>query len=237
VGLAVTWGLLWFRVGDDIPRRLNDLVGIVFFFIAHWSWCPLFIGLDAFPKEKSVLTKERAAKAYSVEAFFLSKVLAEIPLMFILPALFFAICYPMVGLPSSVGLQIYLLTMLHVQVCASFSMLISVVVMDQESSIIVAIIAMCYEMCAGGYFVDMRLLPSWISWCRFTSFYFYTNGLFLRLALLGPYGSEIHGMVIAKYSFSELGAALEIWVLALMAVFFRFFAYIGLRYTKRLKFE
>merc|ERR1719421_2573414 len=104
--------------------------------------------------------------------------------------------------------------MLNAQVCASFSMLISVVVMDQEASITVAIIAMVYQMCTGGYFADLRLLPSWISWCRFTSFFYYTNGLFLRLTLRDPYGPDVHALVMAKYSFSELGATWEVSLLA-----------------------
>ena len=31
-------------------------------------------------------------------------------------------------------------------------------------------------MCAGGYFADMRLLPWWIGWLRYTSFYYFTFG-------------------------------------------------------------
>merc|ERR1712046_3853 len=113
--------------------------------IAQWSWAPLFQGLGNFPAIKDMLTKERASDSYSITAFFVAKVLCEVPVSLVLPLFFFLICYPMVGLAPQYALPLFLVTCLNVQVALSLSMLISVLVMDNEKSIIVAIAVMCFE--------------------------------------------------------------------------------------------
>merc|ERR1712061_211304 len=77
IGLTLVWGVIYWRVGDDIPARIDDFVGAVFFIVAHWSWTPLFQGLGNFPREKDMLTKEGASKVYNISSFFFSQMLAE----------------------------------------------------------------------------------------------------------------------------------------------------------------
>ena len=36
ISLALVWGVIFFGVGNEMPRRLNDFVGAVFFIVAHW---------------------------------------------------------------------------------------------------------------------------------------------------------------------------------------------------------
>jgi hypothetical protein len=237
IALAVVWGLIYFGVGSEPHERLNDFVGAIFFIVAHWSWTPLFQGLMNFPREKDMLTKERASKIYDIKAFFLTQVLAEAPLLLVLPVVFFAIVWPMSAFPFFVLPQVFLLVTLNIQVCSSMSMFISVVCMDQDTAISTAIVAMVFEMCAGGYFADLRLLPWWIGWVRFASFYYYTFGAVLRLMVAEPFGEELHRAAISKYSFSDLGYLSEVTVLFLMSVMFRAAAYVQLRITKRLDFS
>merc|ERR1712187_487239 len=85
IGLALVWGFIYYGVGKSLSSRLTDFVGAGFFIVAHWSWTPLFQGLGNFPREKDMLTKERASKVYGIPAFFFSQVLAEAPVLLVFP--------------------------------------------------------------------------------------------------------------------------------------------------------
>lgn len=235
--LSICWGIIYFRVGAQAHERLTDLVGMVFFIVAHWSWTPLFQGLGNFPKEKEMLTKERAAKVYDIKSFFTAQVLAEAPLLLVLPILFFAIIWPMGHLPAQVIVQVGLMIALHIQVCASMSMLISAACMDGDNAIATAIVVMVFQMCCGGYFADMRLLPWCIGWIRYTSVYYFTFGAVLRLMVAVPFGEKLHQEAIAKYSFSDLGYFWEVAMLLVMLMTFRLATYIQLITTKKLQFS
>jgi ABC-type multidrug transport system ATPase subunit/ABC-type multidrug transport system permease subunit len=237
IALAVCWGFIYFGVGNDAHERYTDLTGCIFFIVAHWSWTPLFQGLGNFPKEKEMLTKERASKVYRIGSFFVSQVIAEAPVLLVLPILFFAILWPMAALPGQALVPVFVIIALNLQVCSSMSMLISVGCMNDEASISTAIVVMVFQMCAGGYFADMRLLPPWIGWVRFISFYFYTNGAVSRLIIAGPYGDQLQKQALSKYSFSELGFFWEIVILCAMSVCLRALAYVQLRFTKKLNFS
>lgn len=237
LGLAICWGFIYFNVGRHAHSRLTDLVGAVFFIVAHWSWTPLFQGLGNFPREKEMLTKERAGKVYEIRSYFAAQVIGEAPILNVLPFVFFAVVWPMAALPGEVLIQVFLLVALNIQVCASMSMLISAVCMDEDTAISSAIVIMVFQMCAGGYFADMRKLPWFIGWLRYISFYYYTYGSCTRLIVAVPFGEELHQQAIAKYSFSELGYFWEVVMLLAMIAFFRMATYIQLHITKELRFS
>jgi len=237
ISLAAVFGIVYFSVGRRMPVSLNDYVGAIFFIVAHWSWTPLFQGLQNFPRDKEVLTKEKASKVYEIKSYFTSQVVAEAPLLLVLPLVFFAVMWPMAGLDWWVFPQVFLLIALNIQVCSSISMLISALCMDADSAISAAIITMVLEMCSGGYFADMRRLPWWISWIRFVSFYFYTFGATTRMLVSVPFGAEAHDKAISRYSFSDLGYAIEVGALLFQVLFFRLWSYLVLRFTRKLRFS
>lgn len=237
IGLALTWGFIYFRVGQRLPERVNDYVGALFFLVAHWSWVPLFQGLGNFPTEKDMLTKERASKVYEVLGYFAAHVMSEAVLLLALPLVFFAIVWPLAGMPWQVLPQVFLLIALNIQLCSAMSMLISAICMDQDTGIAMAIVVMVAQMCAGGYFADMRELPWFIGWIRYASFYYYTYGAITRLAIKEPFGTELLDLALRKYSFSELGYVWEVTCLVGMSIVFRLLSYLQLRYTKKLQFS
>lgn len=237
LGLSVVWGFIYFGVGHKLPDRLDDFVGAVFFIVAHWSWTPLFQGLGNFPREKEMLTKEKASRVYDIKAFFLSQVIAETPTVLVLPLLFFAVVWPMASMPWSVLVQVYFLIALNIQVCSAMSMLISAVCMDPDTAISVAIVVMVFAMCAGGYFADMTSLPAWIGWVRLTSPYYYIFGAIMRVMLVGPFSEELHAQALDGYSFSDLGYTAEVIVLCSMWLIFRLAALIQLKFSKKLRFS
>ena len=68
----------------------------------YMSQSALFKTLNLFPPEKALVNVERAKGSYNVLPYFLSKVLAELPLAAVYPFVFSSIVYPMTGLQPSV---------------------------------------------------------------------------------------------------------------------------------------
>merc|ERR1712070_895959 len=127
--------------------------------------------------------------SYSTTAFFISKVVCEIPVWFVMPGFFYAIAFPLVGFHIKTLVSLYVVLMLNVQVSLALSMAISVIVMDEDKTVVVAIVVMCFQMCAGGYFADMTAMPVWIGWVRFVSYWYYSLALFFEIAV-EPYGDQ-----------------------------------------------
>jgi len=254
-GLALLWGFLWFQVGSDVSNqtemirngtstsdavsvdRFTDYVGIIFFFIAHWSWYPLFSGLNNFPAIKDMLIKEKASQSYSTTAFFIAKVLCEIPVSFVMPAWFYVLAFPLVGFPLQTFVPLFCVVMLNVQVSLALSMVISVLVMDQDKSIVYAIVTMAFQMCAGGYFADMTQMPWWINWVRYLSYWYYSLACFFDIAVK-PFGVEEQLDILGdQYSFSQMSNRTNIGLMLLYTTIFRIVAYFVLLTTKKLEFK
>lgn len=77
-----------------------DVEQVTATYIAQTS---LFKTLYVFPAEKNIMARERAKDSYDVAPFFLSKLVAELPVVCGFPVLFGAVMYPMTGLQLSVG--------------------------------------------------------------------------------------------------------------------------------------
>lgn len=64
-----------------------------------WRCCCLQIKtLNVFPRERTIVARERARGGYSLLPYLLSKLAAELPVGALFPALFGAIVYPATGL-------------------------------------------------------------------------------------------------------------------------------------------
>lgn len=163
LALAALFGTLWWRVGAqrDEPLRQPDYVSIIFFFVAQWSWAPLFAVLNTFPDERDVLTRERASDSYSIAAWYLAKLAAELPLSWPLPAGFFAVTYPLAAMPTASAPMLFLIILLNAEVAASAGACLSAACFDREKAITAAIVYMCFMMCTGGYVgIDLRTAPA-----------------------------------------------------------------------------
>lgn len=68
----------------------------------YLSQTALFKTLNLFPPEKLLVREERARGAYGALPYFLSKVLAELPIAALFPLVFSAIVYPMTNLQPTV---------------------------------------------------------------------------------------------------------------------------------------
>ena len=128
------------------------------------------------------------------------------------------------------------------QVSNAWASLISVTLFDQQKATVVAIVFMVFVMCAAGFFVNLLELPEPLPDIRFTSYWYYTLGLWTNYAI--PATDRARPEVqeaLARFSFSRWsweGAPLaDAGVLLGMALTLRCVAYVILRNTKNLEFS
>ena len=256
--LAATFGMLFWQVGAHRRevQRQQDYISVIFFFVAQWSWAPLFQVLGSFPAEREVLTRERASDSYSVQSWYVSKLMAEWPLSWLMPAAFFVVLYPLAALPAAQAPLVFSIILLNVEVSTSLGGLLGAMLFDREKATVVAIVYMVYVMCAGGFFVNLNNLPPWLGWVRFTSFWYYSMGLVVAAALptaadRDAFTMPINGSgtscgtagssTLDNYSFSKSAWdghwELEVSVLAALAVTQRLLTLVVLRTSKALQFS
>ena len=93
---------MWFQM-NRTESTLNDLRGFLFFSTSYWILFVWFGCLITIETEREIMVKERSAGAYRLSAFYIAKMLGDLPLIITLPSLYFFICYPM----FQINLNIY----------------------------------------------------------------------------------------------------------------------------------
>jgi ABC-type multidrug transport system permease subunit len=246
VSVALICGLMWFRM-PRTEKTIPDRGSFVFFYQLHWFFTSLYTGILLFIPERIVLQKERAAGTYNLSAYFISKNLSELPVIITLPTLFLSICYPMANMNHSVKSFFGLLfTQLLGTMCAeSIGLFIGTAFIDLSLSFVVATIIILLFLLVGGFWVDN--IPVFMLWLKAISPISYTFETCLQFEFTGSIpcdGSHIipecatqtmatreqilHGYFNVESDSIPIG----IGMLVVISLFFRFAAYLSLRFLQ-----
>jgi ATP-binding cassette subfamily G (WHITE) protein 1 len=126
------------------------------------------------PLERKVLFREHLNHWYSLKAYYLAKLLADIPFQIIFPTVYFVIVYFMTGQPLS--LQRFSM-LLCVTICTSlvgqgvglfFGTALSI-----QSAVFLGPTCAIPLFLFAGYFINLNSVPSYLSWISYISFFRY----------------------------------------------------------------
>jgi ABC-type multidrug transport system permease subunit len=127
--------------------------------------------LNVFPKERTIVTRERARAPYPVLPYLVSKLAAELPIGAIFPALFGAVVYPATGLNPRLSRFMRFLGILTAE---SFSaqalgLAVGAAAPSTEAALAIGPAVILVSIVFGGLFVNEKSVPRALRWVPATS--------------------------------------------------------------------
>lgn len=174
---------VWRDIGDNKVSGAKRMPAL-FFCVIHQGIVASMQGTHAFPLERALMLRERAAGTYSVSAYFLGKTFADLTVQVLSPILFSVLVYPVIGFANSssqfatfVGFMI-----LTAAAATSLANMISCVCVGIEMATVV--LAAAYEISRlfGAWFISPKQLSLYPEW-RFADALSYIKYSFVGVAL------------------------------------------------------
>uniref|UniRef100_A0A7S1CKF3 ABC transporter domain-containing protein n=1 Tax=Bicosoecida sp. CB-2014 TaxID=1486930 RepID=A0A7S1CKF3_9STRA len=122
--------------------------------------------LLTFPAERVVFLREYAAAQYGIVAYFLSKMLAEIPLMIGQASLIFFCTYWLVGFNGGF-VTLTLIVALLGFVASSTSLVIGAAANDVQTALQLTPLLFVPQMLFAGFFIPISSIPAFLRWAQY----------------------------------------------------------------------
>lgn len=157
--------------GGTIAGQIQSLSGVLYFLAVNQFFGSATAVLSIFAVEKTVFMREFQAGYYSLTAYYLSKVLVELPHQIIFPLLTFLIAYYIIGLYPA--FSIFLLSGVLLVFCAicgtAIGTFISAIFDDVAMALAALPLVLLPILLFSGLFVNSGNFPSWLSWLQWGS--------------------------------------------------------------------
>ncbi|CAG2164007.1 unnamed protein product [Oppiella nova] len=174
--LAVVFGLIYWQL-DVNQAGIMDINGALFLLIANITFQNIFGVVTTFCIELPVFLREHNNGMYRVSAYFLSKILAELPSFMFNPLLYVSIFYWMVGLNS--GIKEFCICvaicLLVADTACSFGYLVSCMSSGITMALTIAPTIIMPMMIFGGFFLNNDSIPVYFVWFKYISWFYYGN--------------------------------------------------------------
>lgn len=118
--------------------------------------------LSVFPRERVIVSRERAKNSYATAPYLAAKLLAELPVGALFPALFGVITYPLCGLNPKPSRFLKYLGILTLESFASgaLGLTVGAFAPSTEAASAIGPAGGCRSMCGWQCFVRIRLVPA-----------------------------------------------------------------------------
>ncbi|XP_041083631.1 ABC transporter G family member 14-like isoform X1 [Polyodon spathula] len=163
--MAVIPGLIWFQVPRE-EDQIRARCGMLFYLVLYWFIAPIYIALPSFPAERPIINKERLAGSYRLSAYFLAKLLSELPLVIPQLLVHVSISFWLTGLngPGAYFADMGIITLTTIT-SQALGLLISVTFLRIDQAMAVGMSLMILMILLGGFFIQK--LPFWLVWLRY----------------------------------------------------------------------
>jgi ABC-type multidrug transport system ATPase subunit len=152
---ALVIGGLFSNIGNS-QRSIQNRNGLFFFIMINQCFNTLVSVVNVFPKEKTIVNRERSSNAYTTFAYFTSKILVETPLI-VLPSLLYSlIIYWMVGLNENHFIEFALILMLLNLTAAALGLAVSAMSPSVEAANAASTPFMIIAILFGGFYINIK---------------------------------------------------------------------------------
>ncbi len=194
---AAVFASVFWRLGTS-QAAIQSRLGLLQVCAVNAAMSSLVKTLALFPRERTVVARERAAGAYAVAPYFLAKLAAELPTGAIFPALFGAAVYPCCGLYASAPRFARFLGLITLEsfTSSALGMTISALVPTAEAALAAGPAIMVLFIVFGGVYVNPETVPRALRWIPRVSL--------IKQAFEGLCLNELRGM---RFAASQPGDA------------------------------
>ncbi|POG62577.1 hypothetical protein GLOIN_2v1757928 [Rhizophagus irregularis DAOM 181602=DAOM 197198] len=185
ITLTISCIIIWFQIPFAEPN-IDDRVSNIFFGGMNWTFYVMSESVLSFPLELDMLMKERQSRSYRLLSYYLSKQIAELPLVLFNPTLFTIPVYWATNLLPDFGrfVAYLIVVLLGVITSQSFAYFFGATIMDIQNSMAISLIYLLITMLLGGFYV--KQLPTGLNWLKYFSFLKYSYSLLLQIQLDSP---------------------------------------------------
>ncbi|KAB1205664.1 ABC transporter G family member 7 [Morella rubra] len=165
IASAIIFGSVFWRMGRS-QTSIQDRMGLLQVTAINTAMAALTKTVGVFPKERSIVERERAQGSYKLGPYLLSKLLAEIPVGAAFPLIFGAVLYPMARLHPTLSRFGKFCGIVTVESFAASAMGLTVgaMVPTTEAAMAVGPSLMTVFLVFGGYYVNADNTPIVFRW-------------------------------------------------------------------------
>ncbi|KAH9524964.1 hypothetical protein Btru_028356, partial [Bulinus truncatus] len=180
VVLSVVLGLIYLRQTVN-QKSVMSINGALFILITSITFSNVLVVVDSFPIELPVFLREYGTGLYRADVYYLTKVIAEIPLIVLVTVVFSTISYWMIGLYDStvtflVATGVLLLT-------ANVSVALGYLMSNISGTVSIALAItppmLVPFMLFGGLFINIGGTPVYFIWLEYLSWFKYANEILM----------------------------------------------------------
>ncbi|KAE8745105.1 ABC-transporter, subfamily G member 05 [Frankliniella occidentalis] len=174
--IALLVSFLYFGQSLDQTGLVN-INAALFTTITNMTFQNVLAVIKVFCTERAVFKREHMAAMYRVDAYFLARSTAELPIFMALPVLYTCIVYFAVGFnadPVRFFTCVAIVNLIGL-VATSFGYFISCAANNMSTALSTGAPAVIPLLLYGGFFVNLDTMPSYFSWIQHISWFRYGN--------------------------------------------------------------
>lgn len=174
--LASGWTCILFaRFGEDITS-IQNRNGSMFFVIMVLAFLAIQSVILIFPDERPVFLREVNSGMYKVTAYFMAKLLSELPFGILIPGLYSAVVYWICGYNTTNWWNMPIFTGINTLVynaSAAMSLIIGCTVADKQLAVALTPVLIIPMMLYAGFFISVDKIPKPLAPIGYVSFFKY----------------------------------------------------------------
>ncbi|KAI9554261.1 ABC protein [Daphnia sinensis] len=168
---GIFMGAMYQTVGNDARYPLSN-AGLLCFsqvFIVFTAAMPTVV---TFPMERNVLIREHLNHCYSLKAYYLAKLIVDIPFQILFPAIYLVIVYLMTDQPMCmIRFSLLLLTTTCMSLVGQGIGLVFGALFDIQAAVFLAPVCAIPLLLFAGFFIQLNSIPYYLRWISYASFF------------------------------------------------------------------
>jgi len=163
--------LFWWRIPDD-TATIFQRNSLLFFMLIAQANGIVIAAVTVFQRERTLLSRERSKKMYTVSSYFLAKTISDMTNNVLLPVLYSMVVYWTAGFRASGANYFkYILTFyLTFSTAQSMGLFLSILIPNAQMALVLAPPITLFFMIMGGFYIPFPNMNPGVEWASYLSF-------------------------------------------------------------------